>query len=180
MPFPTPNAMLCFVASRKEERKKGQRPSKNKKIKKNQQNISDSAHASPPRQGPRLRADDLALAVSPEVDAHADEVVDARVGALVQQQGAQAGQGVDGQAGLDAAVHGGGGEGEERHGPLPGEGEEAEQQVDALQDGDGAHGRVEVGGEEVPEDLGPEEGFEGGGDLVFWGRKGLLVFCKRR
>lgn len=35
-----------------------------------------------------------------------------------------------------------------------------------LQDGDGFHGAVKVGGEEVPEDFGPEETFEGGADLV--------------
>lgn len=28
------------------------------------------------------------------------------------------------------------------------------------------HSTIEVGGEEVPEDLGPEKAFEGGGDLI--------------
>ena len=50
--------------------------------------------------------------------------------------------------------------------PLPGEGEEAEEQVDDLQDREGLHGGVEVLGQEVPEDLGPEEAFERGGALV--------------
>ena len=37
----------------------------------------------PPGQRPRHAHDDLALAESPEVDAHADDVVETRVGALV-------------------------------------------------------------------------------------------------
>ncbi len=126
-------------------------------------------HPPPSRQRPRLRAHDLALAVRPEVDAHADQVVDARVRALVQQQRAQAGERVDGQPRLDTPVHGRLGEGEQGKGPFPGEGEDAEQEVDDLEDRDGAHGGVEIGGEEVPEDLGPEETFEGGGDLVCGG-----------
>ena len=39
-------------------------------------------------------------------------------------------------------------------------------EVEDLEDRERFHGRVEVGGEEIPEDLGPEETFEGGGDLV--------------
>lgn len=120
----------------------------------------------PPRQAPRIGTHDLALTEAPEIDAQADEVVDARVGALVEEQGGEGAQGVDGEAGLDAAVHGGFGEGEDREGPFPGEGEEAEEEVQDLEDGDGADGGVEIGGEEVPEDFGPEESFEGGGDLV--------------
>jgi len=44
-----------------------------------------------------------------------------------------------------------GGAGEEWQGPFPAEAEEAEEQVYDLEDGDGAHAVVEVGGEEVPE-----------------------------
>lgn len=35
-----------------------------------------------------------------------------------------------------------------------------------MEDGDGADGRVEVCGEEVPEEFWPEEGEDGGGGLV--------------
>lgn len=56
--------------------------------------------------------------------------------------------------------------GERGERPLPGQRDEAEKQVEDLQERDGADGVVEVGGEEVPEDLRPEEAFEGGGDLV--------------
>ena len=50
--------------------------------------------------------------------------------------------------------------------PFPGQAEEAEDEVEDLQDGDGLDGAVEIRGQEVPEDFGPEEAFEGGGDLV--------------
>lgn len=35
-----------------------------------------------------------------------------------------------------------------------------------MEDGDGADGVVEIGGEEVPEEFGPEETFDAGDDLV--------------
>lgn len=127
----------------------------------------DLPNPTPPRQRPRLRTHNLALAVGPEIHAHANQVVHPRVRALVQQQCAEAGQRVDGQPGLDAPMHGRFREREQRDRPFPGEGEDAEEEVDDLQDGDGADGGVEVGGEEVPEDFGPEEAFEGGGDLVY-------------
>ena len=50
------------------------------------------------------------------------------------------------------------GGGEEGEGPFPGEAEQAEEEVDDLEDRDRADAAVEVGGEEVEEDFGPEEG----------------------
>ena len=50
--------------------------------------------------------------------------------------------------------------------PFPPEREQAEEEVEDLQDGQGLDGAVEGFGQEVPEDFGPEESFEGGGDLV--------------
>jgi len=35
-----------------------------------------------------------------------------------------------------------------------------------LKNGDRPHSQVEVGSQEVPEDLGPEEAFDGGSDLI--------------
>lgn len=55
----------------------------------------------------------------------------------------------------------------EGEGPFPREDENAEEEVDDLEYWEWFHGGVEVGGEEVPEDFGPEETFEGGGDLVY-------------
>jgi len=56
---------------------------------------------------------------------------------------------------------------------FPEQREEAEEEVEALEDGDGFDGGVEGLGEEVPEDFGPEDGVEGGGELVWGG--GLVV-----
>lgn len=59
--------------------------------------------------------------------------------------------------GIVGEASGGCGGGEEREGPFPAEAEDAEEEVDGLEDGDGADAVVEVGGEEVPEEFGPEE-----------------------
>lgn len=61
--------------------------------------------------------------------------------------------GVGGGGGEAGGCCGGGEEGER---PFPAETEDAEEEVDGLEEGDGAHAGVEVGGEEVPEDFGPE------------------------
>lgn len=58
------------------------------------------------------------------------------------------------------------GAGEQGEGPLQGDHGQAEEQVDDLQHGHGLDGGVERVGEEVPEDLGPEEALDGGTDLV--------------
>lgn len=55
---------------------------------------------------------------------------------------------------------------EQRQRPFPRQADDAQDDVDDLQDGERLHGRVEVLGQEVPEDLGPEEGFQRGGYLV--------------
>lgn len=107
----------------------------------------------------------LAFAVGPKVHAQADEVVDGRVGGLVHEDRGEDGEGQEDEAELEGAVEAGAGDGAE--GPLEGEHAEAEEEVDDLQDGDGLDGAVEVLGGKVPEYLGPEEAFEGGGDLVF-------------
>lgn len=43
---------------------------------------------------------------------------------------------------------------------------DAEDEIYGLENGNWLDGAVQVGGEEVPEDLGPEEAFECRGDLV--------------
>jgi hypothetical protein len=124
------------------------------------------------RQRPRLGTHNLALAVGPEVRNHADDVVQAGVGALVEKQGAERTDGVDDQAGLDGAVQSSAGEKRER--PFPGECDDAEDDVDDLQNGEGLDGAIEVFGEKIPEDLGPEEGFERSGYLI-WDGLGLVL-----
>lgn len=123
------------------------------------------APAPPPlRQLPRPPTHHLPLTKRPEIHPHAHQIIDARVRALVQQQRRQRAERVDDEAGFHAAVHHAAGD--EGGWVFPAEGEEAEQEVEALQDGDGFDGRVEGLGEEVPEDFGPEVGVQGGGELV--------------
>jgi len=55
--------------------------------------------------------------------------------------------------------------------PLPEEYEDAQDEVDDLEEGYRFHGAIEVFGEKVPEYLGPEEAFYGRGDLIY-------KFCK--
>ena len=56
--------------------------------------------------------------------------------------------------------------GEDWKRPFPAEAEKGEEEVYGLEEGDGADGGVEVGGEEVPEEFGPEETFDAGEELV--------------
>jgi hypothetical protein len=107
----------------------------------------------------------LAFTVRPEVRHHADDVVQPAVGALVDEQSAQSAQRVHDQAGLDAAVQPCARKKWER--PLPCEADDAEDEVYNLKNREGLDGRIEVLGQEVPEDLRPEEGLEGGCYLVY-------------
>lgn len=72
----------------------------------------------------------LALAKSPEIHAHANEVINARVRALIEQQRGQTADWINDETGLDAAMHGGAGEPGKR--VLPGKTQNAEEQVDDL------------------------------------------------
>lgn len=60
-----------------------------------------------------------------------------------------------------------GGAGDELQWPFVGQAHETENEVDDLKSGEGLDGAIEVLGEEVPEDLGPEEAFNGGSNLVW-------------
>lgn len=111
----------------------------------------------------------LAFAVGPEVHHHADDVVEASVCALVDQKSDERAERVDDEAGFDGAVEAGAGE--EAEGPLPGEADEAHDDVDDLEGGHGLDGDIEVLGQKVPEDLGPKKGLDAGGDLVGGGRQ---------
>jgi hypothetical protein len=57
--------------------------------------------------------------------------------------------------------------GEQGQWPFPGDTDYAEDDVENLQDGNGLDGAIEVLGEEIPEDLGPEETVEAGSYLVW-------------
>ena len=107
---------------------------------------------------------DLALTKSPEIHSHADEIINARVRALVQQQRGETADGVDDKTRLDAAMHGSSRKPGER--VFPCETQNAQEQVNDLQDGNRAHSTVEVGGQKVPEDFWPEEAFESSSNLI--------------
>lgn len=106
----------------------------------------------------------LAFTVGPEVDDESDNVVDGGVGALVEQSSEQSDEREQDETGLDAAVEGGAGNEAER--PVPGEHDETGEEVEDLEDRHRLDGAVEVLGQKVPEDFGPEEAVDGGGDLV--------------
>jgi hypothetical protein len=107
----------------------------------------------------------LAFAVGPEVGHHADDVVESRVGALVDEESTQCAQWVHDQACLDGAVQSSAGD--EGEWVFHGDATESKDQVHDLQDGEGLDGAVEVLCEEVPEDLWPEEGLESSSNLVW-------------
>lgn len=102
----------------------------------------------------------LAFTICPEVRNHADEVVQASVGALIDEQRNESAERVHDQAGFDGSMQSGAGE--ETEWPLPGKAEESHQHVDDLECGYGLDGAIEVLCEEVPEDLGPEEAVKAG------------------
>lgn len=55
---------------------------------------------------------------------------------------------------------------EESERPLPSKTDKAHEDVDDLEGGHRLNSNVEVLGQKVPEDLGPEKGLDAGGDLV--------------
>lgn len=55
---------------------------------------------------------------------------------------------------------------EESQRPFPAKTDDAQDDVEDLQGGNLRDGRIQVLGEEVPEDLGPEDGLDAGADLV--------------
>ena len=60
-----------------------------------------------PRQRPRHTHNNLALAEGPEINGHADHVVESGIGGLIEQEAGEAGERVEHQPRLDAAVHAG-------------------------------------------------------------------------
>jgi len=120
-----------------------------------------------------IRDSHLSLAISPEIDAHANEIVERGIGTLIEQHSNQSGERVEDQAGLDGTVQGGAGDEAQR--PFVGHAEDSEEQVHDLEGGNGLYGAVEVLGGEVPEDLGPEEAVEAGADLVWIGYVSMVI-----
>lgn len=118
----------------------------------------------------------LAFTVSPKVHHHADNVVEAGVCALVNEKCTQRTERIHDEACFNGAMQTAAGE--QRQWPFPGDTDYAEDNVENLQDGNGLDGAIEVLGEEIPEDLGPEEAVETGGYLV-WESCEQLAVCSR-
>lgn len=106
----------------------------------------------------------LALAVSPEIDNHANQVVDRRVGGLVEKSRGQGRQRENGEAELERSVDSRARY--EANRPFQGEHKKTENEVDCLESRNRSDGSVQCPGQEVPEDLGPEVALNGSCDLV--------------
>lgn len=107
----------------------------------------------------------LSFAIRPKVDGDADKVVYRWVGRLIHERRGEGRERQDDEAELEGAVDARAGDKGEW--PLEGEHSDAEEEVYDLQDWDGLYCAVEVLGEEVPKDFGPEEAFYGGSYLVY-------------
>ena len=97
----------------------------------------------------------LSLAVCPKVHAQPNHLVDGSICPLVDERGSQGGKRENSQTGLETAVKAG--SGNEAQWPLPSDEQESEQEVDDLQYRHRLDGGIKGFGEEIPEDLGPEE-----------------------
>lgn len=124
----------------------------------------DLARTASLRKSPWFRADDLALAVGPEVDNHSRDVVDCCVGGLVEKSRGQCRERKDCQTRLKAAVEAGARERLERE--LERHHAEAHDEIDDLQNRQRLDRRVERLGQEVEEDFGPEEALKGSANLI--------------
>jgi len=102
----------------------------------------DCSCPSAPGEGPWFSYHDLSLTISPEVNAHANNIIDSRVGGLIEQSSNESSQRKKDQSSLDASMNGGAGQ--DSQGPFPSEHEETEDEVDDLEDGDRFHGSIEI------------------------------------
>jgi hypothetical protein len=103
----------------------------------------------------------LSLTIRPKIHPAPNNIIQRRIRRLVQQHSAQRRQRQPQQPCHHAAVQVRARHPSQR--PFVGEADERDDDVEDLQDGDGFDGCVEVFGQEVEEEFGPEEGFEGAG-----------------
>lgn len=108
----------------------------------------------PHRQLPSPLTNHLPLAKRPEINPDAHQIIYPRIRPLVQQQRRQRTERIHHQPRLHAAVEHR--PRDEGAGVFPPQREEAEEEVEGLQDREGLYGGVEGLGQEVPEDFGPE------------------------
>ena len=100
----------------------------------------------------------LSIIECPEVDNLANNVIQSSVRALIIQEGGQRQQWEKEQAELDGLMNGSASQRTKR--PFKGQSEDAKEQVYRLQDWHWFDCLVEIGGEPVDEDLGPEQSFK--------------------
>jgi hypothetical protein len=103
----------------------------------------------------------LSFTISPKIHPAPNNIIKCRIRRLIKQHSAQSRQRQPQQPCHHAAVQVRARDPSQR--PFVGEADERDDDVEDLQDGDGFDGRVEVFGQEVEEEFGPEEGFEGAG-----------------
>ena len=108
-------------------------------------------------------ASHLAFRKSPEVSGQCKNMITRRIGALVDQTCGSRSDGDPHQSEGNASVEWSLSHELER--PLHRKREDSEHNVDDLQVWEGVNEDIEVAGEDVPEDLGPEEAFNTGTDL---------------
>ena len=106
----------------------------------------------------------FAVDVCSQIGTDADEIVQRRVRGLIHEDRDESAERVDDKTSLGGAVDGRASHPLER--PFPSDGDDAQEEIEHLEDRYRLHGAVEVLGEKVPEDLGPEEALDGGSDLI--------------
>jgi hypothetical protein len=99
----------------------------------------------------------LPLSIRPKVNPTPNQIIQRRIRALIHQHCAQTNQRQPHHPCLHAPVYCGAGDIFER--PFVAESNDAEDNIDCLEDGNGLDGEVEVLGEKIEEELGPEETF---------------------
>jgi hypothetical protein len=106
----------------------------------------------------------LSVTISPEIYPHPDGIIDRRIRRLIHQRSRQSHRGKSDQSRRNTTMESRPSNDTQR--PLPSEHDNAKDQIDNLQRGERLHGEVEIFGEEVPENLGPEKSFDCGCYLV--------------
>jgi len=132
----------------------------------------------PTWESPWFGTNDFAFAVGPEVDSAAYEVIQSGIGGLVKENRRETGEWKPEEAQLQRSLNVCSGEQTKRK--FVRETDEAHDEVDGLEYRYRLDGAVEVLGQKVEEDLGPEEAFYAGCDLIWRGKVSEIVMRELR
>lgn len=113
----------------------------------------------------------LAFRIGPEIYNDPSEIIQRRVGALIHEACRQSSEWIDDQSSLHAPVQAWQHLNQRCQRPLPATAQDSKQHVEDLQYWEWFDRSVEVFGEKVPEDLGPEEGRDASHDLIHGSRQ---------